>query len=116
MGPQNGIMGNDGGYGLNLPDTAMDEANAELADARKKARFSRTGEFQELKSKLEERMEYYKRFMPGSNGTSIALMDMPNDERGWRCLAADCIITEFRAVIAAYEQAAQMVKDEQSKR
>jgi len=109
----NGIMGEDPAYDLPEYQAENDEALAEYA---KKARFSRTTEFKELKTKLESRIEYYRQYQPGPQGSSINLNDMTNDERGWRVLASSLIIEEFMAVIASYELAYETVKEEQKKR
>lgn len=114
-GAQNGIVGDDAGYGLDIPEYQAEEDEA-LRELSKSARFSRTAEFQALKEKLASRIEYYKGYQPGGNGADIAIKDLSNDERGWRWLAADLVISEFSAVIKAYEMAYQQVKDESTKR
>lgn len=106
-GPQN-VPGADNAFGTELPQTEVPREDlTELANA---AKFSKTKEFQKLKSLLESRIEFHKKYLPG-NG-NVEIRDIPNEERGWRWLAADTIIDEFRGVIGAYEQAAEIVKDE----
>lgn len=106
-GPQN-VPGADNAFGTDLPRTAVPEEDlTELINA---AKFSKTKEFQKLKSLLESRIEFHKKYIPGSG--NVEIRDLPNEERGWRWLAADTVTDEFRGVISAYEQAAEIVKDE----
>lgn len=107
MGPtgaQNGLMG-DEDYGTTMPDTfvppeAMDEMQ-------KAARFSRTKEFLALKEHLESRISYYQAYLPGG----VPAENVPNDERGKYWAVSLMVIQELRAIISAYEQAAQEVKE-----
>ena len=114
-GPQNAIIGDDANYGTDIPEYQA-ENDAAFAEMKKTAQFSRTTEFKALKKKLESRIEYYRRYQPGGSGSDIALRDMANEERGWRCLVSDIVISEFEAVIAAYELAYEAVKDEEVRR
>jgi len=113
-GSQNAIIGDDPNYGTDLPEYQAENDQA-LAEYAKKARFSRTAEYKELKEKLESRIDYYRSYQPGGNGAHIPLADMTNSERGWRTLAADLIITEFRGIIDAYELAYETIKEETKK-
>lgn len=114
-GAIHGIIGDDANYWTDLPEYQA-ENDAALAELQKVARFSRTAEYKALKEKLESRIEYYKVYQPGGDGSAYALRDVNNEERGWRTLAADLVISEFRAIIAAYELAYQTTKDESAKR
>jgi hypothetical protein len=97
-------MGNDA-FGTNLPQTRTPEdAYVEITKA---AKFSRTQEFKELKKYLEARIEYYQTNLPG--GTPIVHVDPAITGAMW--VANDVIIREFKAVIEAYEGAAQQLKD-----
>jgi hypothetical protein len=115
MPSKNAIMGDDASYGLDIPEYQA-ENDAAFNEIKKSAQFSRTTEFKALKAKLESRIEYYRRYQPGGQGGDVALRDMNNEERGWRTLASDLLITEFEAVITAYEMAYQTVKDEELRR
>jgi hypothetical protein len=45
----------------------------------------------------------------------VDINQLSNEERGYRWLAADYVITELRSIIGAYEQAAELLKDETTK-
>lgn len=92
-----------------MPTTNLPEQN--LAAEINMAKFSKTKEFKKLKEVIETRIEYHRQYQPGGNGETIAFRDMSNDERGYRTLAADLVISELRALIEAYEQAEQVVKE-----
>lgn len=113
MGPQNGIMGGDANYGTDLPQTQLPpEAGQDISRERNMARFSKSAEFKVLKELMQARQAYHKKYSPGSQGET-AFRDMPNDERGWRSLAADLVIEELQMIIDAYETANEVVKDAQ---
>lgn len=114
MGPQNAIAG-EGNYGTDLPQTTP--TVPDLMAERNMVKFSKTNEFKRLKEVLEQRMDYYRAFAPGSPYASpIAYRDLPNDERGWRTLVADVLIEEFQGLINAYEQASDIVNDANTKK
>lgn len=101
MSEQFGIVGNS--FGTDLPQAEVDKEL--LAEEKRKAKFSRTREFAALKAHLEERMDYYKAFLP-SGEPVVGANVTPED---WKI--ANVIIGEFQAVINAYEQVAEAVKD-----
>ena len=106
MGPNNGIMG-DVSQGIDLPtapDTARDEALREL---NKKAKYSRSAEFKELKERMEERITYYQAYLPGN----MPVEGVNEEERGKYWLVADIVIKELRMVMEQYESAEQILKD-----
>ena len=107
MGPQN-MPGGDNAFVTELPQT--DVPKDDLSELKNAAKFSKTKEFQKLKELLESRMEYHRKYLPGNS--NVEIKDIPNEERGWRWLAADTVIEEFTSVIGAYEQAAEVLKDE----
>lgn len=108
MGPANGVVGDQ--FGTELPQTEVPAAD--LSREKDMARFSKSKEFAALKSAIEAKIEFYQGFIPGANGSAISVQDLPNEERGWRWLAADNIISEFKSILTAYEQAAEAVKNE----
>lgn len=109
MGPQNAIMGDDS-YGTQIPKT---ESNPrDLAEMQKAAKFSRTAEFKALKEHLEGRIVYYQQYLPG--GQDPRLVDPATLGPMW--IAANVVVGEMRAIIEAYEMAAETMKDEASKR
>lgn len=106
-GPQNTPLGDQGWD--KLPQTEVPKQD--LARERAMAQFSQTEQFKALKNAIEERIRFYQQFVPGGPSGDVDVKSLPNDERGWRWLAADNVITEFRSIIAAYEQAAEAVRD-----
>jgi hypothetical protein len=75
------------------------------------ARFSKTKEFDTLKEAILARQAAARKYIPMGNGQSVDIRDLPNEERGWRWLAADWVITELQMIIDAYELANQVVED-----
>lgn len=93
-------------YDIDLPDTEIPEQD--LIEERKAAKFSRTKEYQELKQHLEQRIMFYQTFLP--DGSPIASnADMA--ELGMKWAVANAIIAEFTAVLTAYENARDVVKN-----
>lgn len=103
MGAQNGIVDED--FGTTLPQTEVD--NTELAIERNLAKFSQSREYQALKEHLEERIAFYQKYLPDGR-ESISL---PANELGQMWVIANAVIGEFKAVLAAYEQARKVVEE-----
>jgi len=111
-GAQHGIVGDDP---INeLPETQVPDYD--LNREANMARFSKTREFQTLRDVIKGRIVFWQQYIPGPNGTAIAVADLPNEERGWRWLAANEIIRELQSIIDAYEQADTVVKDAAARR
>lgn len=102
-GPVNAIMGDD--FVTDLP--VIDVPQSELAEERRKAKFSRTAEFKKLKEHLEERIRFYQGFLPG-NTPVVAVAE---EERGKYWAVADLVVAELKGVISAYENAAEVVRE-----
>lgn len=101
MAEQFGIVGNS--FQTELPQAEI--AKELLTEEKQKAKFSRTKEFAALKNHLNERMDYYKAFLP--DGRPVVGADVTPED--WK--VANVIIGEFQAVINAYEQANEAVKN-----
>lgn len=101
-----GIIGD--AYPTELPVT--DVPTQDLTEEKKMAKFSKTAEFKRLKSHIQERIDFYQKFLP--NGTSVLEADTV-EELGQKWLVANAIVTEFNAIIDAYELANEAVKDAQ---
>lgn len=99
-GAQNGIVGNN--FGVEPPQAEIPKDD--LTEEKKVARFSKTAEFQKLKSWAESRIEYYQKFLPDGREVDTA----PTGEN-W--VVANTIIKEFRAMIDAYENVAKVVDE-----
>lgn len=101
--PENTIIGDN--FGTDLPKTQVDETL--LNNEKKLARYSKTKEYQALKQYLEDRIEFYKTFLP--NGDDVRFEASP--EAGIKWTIANNIINEFRTIINRYEQAREIVKN-----
>lgn len=104
MGSQNAPIGDQSID--QLPQTQV--LPEDLEREKKMASFSKSDEFKALKMAINSRIEYYQRYMPG---TDVQIASLPNEERGYMWLASSVIIDEFRSIIQAYEQAAEAVTD-----
>lgn len=100
-GAVNGIIGDS--MGVDLPQAQPDPE--QLKDELAMASFSRSAEFQRLKDHLDSRIAFYQTCLPSGQPVSDK---MPTPAE-WQ--AATVIITELRAIIGAYELAAETVKN-----
>lgn len=108
-GPRHAIVGDDAvNYDLAMPRT--DTLTTDISREVNMAKFSKSVEFKALKETILQRIAYHRKYSPGSQGET-AFRDMPNEERGWRSLAADLVIEELQMIITAYETANQVVND-----
>ncbi len=105
MQPSNGIIGDT--YGTDLPQMQVDEAT--LVDERKRAKFTRTAEFQRIKEHCEERISFYQTCLP--NGAEIGLDVAPSTE-DWR--VANRVIGELKLLMNMYETAKEAVDEEKN--
>lgn len=103
-GAQNAIIGSDS-FGTDLPQTQLEEEN--LVIEKNMAKFSKSKEFEKLKEHLEQRITYYQNFLPGG----VPPENVPDEERGKYWAVSNMVIGELRAIIDAYEQAAQVVQN-----
>lgn len=106
-GPLNTPLGDQGID--QLPQTEVPQGD--LSRERAMASFSKTREFEALRAAIESRIAFYQQSVPGGQSGDVDVKSLPNDERGWRWLAADNVISEFRGILSAYEQAAEAVSD-----
>jgi hypothetical protein len=110
-GPQNGIVGG-GGFGTDLPQTQIDDS--QFAELQKTAKFSKTAEYKELKDYWDKKIAFYQTYLP--NGKPVGGSHLSDAELGSRWREANVIIGEFEAMKGVYESAAQVVKDEATRR
>lgn len=99
----NGIIGDQTGY--ELPKQPTNEEF--ISELKKKARFSKSQEFKELRQNMQQRIDFYSQFLPG--GASIH--DMTNEERGKYWAVADLVTKELQAVIEAYDGSVKLLKE-----
>lgn len=102
MPSQNGIMGDDN-FGIDLPRTVLKD---DLDKEKKMAKFSKTAEYKVLKDHIEGRISFYQSFLPDGR----ALTEVDAAERANQWVIANAITGEFKAILAAYETAAETVK------
>lgn len=102
-GPQHGIIGND--FATELPHKEPD-AEA-ITDDQRKARYYKSREFQVFKAKMEEKIEYYKKFLPGG----VVPEAISEEERGKYWAVASIVIQEFEAIIGDYKDASERVNE-----
>lgn len=100
-GAQNGITGDE--FGTDLPVTQVDDLA--LANERNMAKFSKTKEFKVLKEYMENRIEFFQKYLP--DGRPLTTKNVT--DKDW--IVANLIIGEFRSVLQAYEQAAEAVRN-----
>lgn len=98
MQAQNGIIG-DENYGTELPEIQMDRES--LLEEARMAKFSRTKEFKKLKEYAEGRIAFYQSNLP--DGRPVKGSTVTGED--WRI--ANSIIGEFKALLGAYEGAAE---------
>lgn len=100
-GSQHGITGDE--YGVELPQTQVEEQD--LAIEKNAAKFSKSKEYQALKSHLEQRINHYQTQLPsGKPITEASLED-------WK--VASLLIAELQAILDFYENARISVQDAQ---
>lgn len=102
---EHGIIGDQ--YGIELPQAQLQEEI--VNEAKGRARFSKTKEYQELKSHLEQRIDFYKKALP--DGTTILQSGYSLEKLGEKWLVANTIVAELESIIQAYEDAVETVKN-----
>lgn len=97
---QNGVpdLGN-----FQIPKTEIDPSL--LDEQQRMARYSKTTEFKKLREHLEQRIGFYQTKLP--NGAEVNILAANMVEFGQQWIVANSIISEFKAIIAAYEMAAE---------
>lgn len=95
-----GIIGDE--MGTELPEVELDQTI--LHEEKKLAKFSRTAEFKRQKEYMEQRIDFYNKYLPG--GAEIGVDVHPTAE-DWR--VANRVIGEFKAFLDQYEIAREEV-------
>jgi len=103
MNPDNAIIGDM--TSVELPQAAPNEDY--VNELRKKARYSKSKEFKELRELVEHRIEYYKQYVP--DGRPISTVPKKEVQELWPL--ANIVIAELSAVIATYDGAVELLKD-----
>lgn len=100
---QNSIIGDN--YGIDLPSVDVDKD--ELDEEKRMARFSKSKEFKKLKEIMEARISFYQKALP--DGRAITEVDTAERAQMW--VVANAVIGEFKMILAAYEDANEVVKN-----
>ncbi len=102
-GPQNAIPGDE--FGVELPTTRIDELA--LVNERNMAKFSKTKEFKVLKDYMENRIEFFQKYLP--DGRPLTTENVKPDGTDW--MVANLVIGEFKSVLNAYAEASEAVRN-----
>lgn len=105
-GPQNVIP--DDNFGLELPTSQIDQP--QLDEEVRKARYSKTKEFKEIKQYWEDRRSFFQSYTPG--GAEIRFQ-IPDENVAQQWVLANNMINEIDAFLSRYSDAAKAVKDAQ---
>lgn len=119
VGPKNAVLGSQN-MANNQQENITADSDESRAELRAAAEFSQTPQFEAIKKVIQTKVSYWQQFVPGGSGEILAgdavdIKQLSNEERGWRWLAADCVIHELNGIVNAYEQAAELLKDEATK-
>jgi hypothetical protein len=101
-GAQNAIT-NDTFSDIALPTTQVDDQA--LLNERNMAKFSKTREFKVLKEYLENRIDFFQKYLP--DGRPLTTDNV--SDKDW--VVANLVIGEFKSVLQAYEDAATAVRN-----
>lgn len=88
-----------------LPEKPVDEEV--VGELRRKAKYSRSKEFAELKAHMEQRIDFYQKYLP--NGQPVAALS--SEDAGKYYVVANIVIAELKQVIDGYESANEQVKE-----
>ena len=100
---QHGIIGDN--YGIDLPSADVDVN--ELNEEKAMARFSKSKEFKKLKEIMQSRIDFYQKALP--DGRPLSEVDTAERAQMW--VIANAVIGEFNMILAAYEDANEVVKN-----
>lgn len=103
-----GIVGDN--MGIDLPQTELPQQD--LDEEKRLAKFSKTKEFQRLKDYAENRIEFYQTFLP--DGRPIIAAENV-EKAGEMFMISNAVIGEFKQLLAAYENANEVVSGRKSK-
>lgn len=110
-GAQNAIT--DDTFGMEVPTTQVEELS--LVNERNMAKFSKTKEFKVLKEYLENRVEFFQKYLPDGRPLTVENLELEppsisNQGRSVDWIIANLVIGEFKSVLQAYEDASEAVK------
>lgn len=101
--PINTIL--DDSTGVELPQMRVDSDI--LNEEKKKAKYSKSREFIEIREYWESRKVYYQSFLPGN----IPVESITEEERGKYWAVANMLINEIDLFLGSYDNAVEAVKE-----
>jgi len=104
MEPTSGLIGDI--QGTELPTAPVAQQEEAINELKRKAKYSRSKEFAELREKMEARIEFYKQYLP--DGTPAAMLNPAEASRNWAL--ANVVIAELQQVIDMYQNADEELK------
>lgn len=104
MSPDNGLIGDI--QSTELPQAPVAQQEEAITELKKKAKYSRSKEFAELKEHMEARIKFYQNFLP--NGIPIATLPQKDASQHWPL--ANIVIAELQQVIDMYQNADEELK------
>lgn len=99
----NGIIGD--ALPTELPQMAVD--TTAIDETRKKAKYSRSKEYAELRAKAQARIEFYQSFLP--DGRPIGTTSREDLAGKWEL--ANILIAEFKALFSEHDGAEELLKE-----
>jgi hypothetical protein len=103
MNPQNGLVGD--AFATSLPQTPV--ATEAMDEVRRKAKYSRSSEYAELRAKAQERIDFYRGFLP--NGMPIG--STSREELAGKWELANILIAEFLSLFSELDGAEAVLKE-----
>lgn len=99
----NGIIGD--ASPTELPQMAID--TTAIDDAQKKAKYSRSKEYSELRAKAQARIDFYQSFLP--DGRPIGTTSREELAGKWEL--ANILIAEFKALFSEHDGAEDLLRE-----
>lgn len=106
-GAQNAVMGDN--FGTELPEAQIDETV--LNQEKRKARYAKSKDYQDLKQRFQDRITFYQTFLP--DGRPLTGVD--TQERAHMWVVANALIGEFNMIFSDYENLVEVVAEADGK-
>jgi hypothetical protein len=103
-GAQNAVTGDE--FGMDVPETLVD--TPQLDEEARKAKYSKTKEFKEIRKYWEDRREFFKTYTP--SGAEIRFQ-IPNEDIAQQWVLANNMITEIDCFLSQYSNAADALRN-----
>jgi len=89
-----------------LPEVDNSQQEVALGELKKKAKYSRSKEFADLKLQMEQRIEFYQKYLP----TGVLVATLTPEQAGKSWVIATIVIAELQQVIDMYQNAEEELK------